>query len=97
MTQDLRNGMHIRLVAPRTWRVHTIATVRDLSSREAEKVVDEGEKQRLHYIDTFFVLDSHQPFLHDLVIDNSRFNLVQIAEIVFAALGSRFGETLVSA
>jgi cytidylate kinase len=97
VTQDLRNGMHIRLVAPRAWRVHTIATVRALPLREAEKVVDEGEKQRRHYIDTFFVLDSHQPFLHDLVIDNSRFNLVQIAEIVFAALGSRFGETLVSA
>jgi cytidylate kinase len=97
VTQDLRNGMHIRLVAPRTWRVHTIATVRDLSLREAEKVVEEGEKQRLRYIDTFFVLDSQQPFLPDLVIDNSRFNLVQIAEIVFGALGSRFGETLVSA
>jgi cytidylate kinase len=65
--------------------------------REAEKVVEEGEKQRLRYIDTFFVLDSQQPFLPDLVIDNSRFNLVQIAEIVFGALGSRFGETLVSA
>jgi hypothetical protein len=31
------------------------------------------------------------------VIDNSRFNLAQIAEIVFTALGARFGETLVSA
>jgi len=96
-TQDLRNGVHIRLVAPRAWRVHTIAAVRNLSVREAEKTVAEGEKQRHQYINTFFVLDPDFPFHHDLVIDNSRFNLVQIVEIVFAALSARFGETLVSA
>lgn len=97
VTQDLRNGLHLRLVAPRLWRIHTIAAVRNLSPREAEKTVDEGEKQRHHYINTFFVLDHGFPFHHDLVIDNSRFNLVQIVEIVFTALSARFGETLVSA
>jgi cytidylate kinase len=97
VTQDLRNGMHIRLVAPRTWRVHAIATNRNLSMSEAEKTVTEGEKQRHHYINTFFVLDPQFPFPHDLVIDNSRFNLMQIVEIVFTALSARFGETLVGA
>ena len=43
------------------------------------------------------MLDPGFPFHHDLVIDNSRFNLVQIVEIVFAALSARFGQTLVSA
>ena len=97
VTQDLRNGMHIRLVAPRAWRVHAIAANRNLSMTEAEKTVTEGEKQRHHYINTFFVLDPQFPFPHDLVIDNSRFNLMQIVEIVFTALGARFGETLVGA
>ena len=97
VTQDLRNGMHIRLVAPRAWRVHAIAANRNLSTSEAEKTVTEGEKQRHHYINTFFVLDPLFPFPHDLVIDNSRFNLMQIVEIVFTALGARFGETLVGA
>jgi cytidylate kinase len=97
VTQDLRNGMHIRLVAPRAWRVQAIAANRNLSTSEAEKTVAEGEKQRHHYINTFFVLDPDFPFPHDLVIDNSRFNLMQIVEIVFTALGARFGETLVSA
>lgn len=97
VTQDLRNGVHIRLVAPRSWRVHAIATNRNLSLAKAEKTVTEGERQRQHYINTFFVLDPHYPFPHDLVIDNSRFNLMQIVEIVFTALGARFGDTLVSA
>src|SRR5579871_3210283 len=97
VTQDLRNGMHIRLVAPHAWRVHTVADRRNLAIQEAEKMVDEGEKQRHQYLKTFFVLDPNFPFHHDLVIDNSRFNLMQIVEIIFAALSARFGETLVSA
>jgi cytidylate kinase len=97
VTQDLRNGLHVRLVAPRAWRIHTIAANRNLPIREAEKTVDEGEKQRSRYISTYFVLDHGFPFHHDLVIDNSRFNLVQIVEIVFAALSARFGDTLISA
>jgi cytidylate kinase len=97
VTQDLKNGLHVRLVAPRDWRVHKIAADRNLSQREAEKIVDQGEKERHHFIATFFVLDPQNPFHHDLIIDNSRFNLAQIAEIVFASLGARFGETLVGA
>jgi cytidylate kinase len=97
VTQDLRNGLHIRLVAPRAWRIHTVAANHNLAIHEAEKMVDEGEKQRNRYISTYFVLDHGFPFHHDLVIDNSRFNLVQIVEIVFAALSARFGDTLVRA
>jgi Cytidylate kinase-like family len=97
VTQDLKNGLHIRLVAPRSWRIHAIASNHDLSFREAETVVSQGEEDRRHYIETFFVVDPHHPFHHDLVIDNSRFNLAQIVEIIFTALSVWFGETLVSA
>lgn len=96
-TQDLRNGLHVRLVAPRVWRVHKIATDRNIPAHEAEVIVDAGERQRHHYIATFFILDPQNGLHHDLIIDNSRFNLLQIAEIVFTALGARFGETLVGA
>jgi len=96
ITQDLPNGLHIRLVAPREWRVHTVADRRNLSLEEASRVVAEGEKQRNHYLNTFFALDPQFPFHYDLVIDKSRFNLSQIVEIVITALSARFGETLLS-
>ena len=95
ITQDLKNGLHIRLIAPRLWRVARIADERNLSHHDAEKVVSEGERSRAHCLETFFRQDQSQPFQHDLTIDNSQFNLAQIAEIVFTALGARFGETLV--
>ena len=95
ITQDLKNGLHVRLVAPRDWRVNKVADERSLARAEAEKVVTEGERGRTHYVETFFSQDTAHPFHHDLIIDNSRFNLAQIAEIVFTALSTRFGPTLV--
>ena len=97
VTQDLRTGLRIRLIAPRDWRVYRISTDRNIPHWEAERIVDEGEKQRQQYLSTFFVVDRENPFHPDLIIDNSRFNLVQIAEIVYSALNARFGEILVGA
>jgi cytidylate kinase len=97
VTRDLKTGLHVRLVAPRAWRIHRVADLRQLSHRDAEKMVDQCEKEREKFLQTFFVHDPHTIHCHDVIIDNSRFNLAQIAEIVFAALGARFGETLVNA
>ena len=97
ITQDLKTGLHVRLVASRAWRVHKISVDRGIPQREAEIVVGEGEKQRDNFLRTFFTHDPQHPFHHDLIIDASAFNLAQAAEIVFTALGARFGETLVGA
>lgn len=97
VTQDLKTGLQVRLVAPRGWRIHRVADVQQLSYREAEKVVDQFEKEREKFMQTFFVQEPHIMHDHDVTIDNSRFNLAQIAEIVFTALSVRFGETLVGA
>lgn len=95
VTQDLKTGLHIRLVAPHSWRVHKVASDRNLSPAEADHIVRAGQRERQHFLNTFFAQDPEHPFHHDLVIDNSRFNLAQLAEIVFAALSARFGEILV--
>lgn len=97
ITQDLKTSLHVRLVAPFGWRVQRLATDRQLPYQEAEKIVTAGERERARFIATFFHHDPAHPFHHDLVIDNARFNLAQIAEIIFTALGARFGAQLVSA
>ncbi len=97
ITQDLKTGMHIRLTAPRAWRVQRLAHDYELTTHQAAKKVDELTQQRDRFIGTFFAHDPEHPFHHDLILDNSRFNLAQLAEIVFTALGARFGERLVGA
>jgi len=95
ITQDLKTGLHVRLVAPRDWRISQLASKRNVSHGDAERLVNEGDEQREKFLQTFFVQDPRQPFHHDLVLDASRFNLDQVTEIVFTALSVRYGETLV--
>ncbi len=94
LTQDLKNGFHVRLVAPREWRVERTAVIREVSHEEAGHIVDQLQKERDRFIHTFFTQDPDRPFYHDLVIDNSRFNDTQLAELVFDALVVRFGSAL---
>jgi cytidylate kinase len=94
ITSNLRTGLHVRLVAPREWRIHHVATERDLSHAEAAKFVDKSEAERVCFIQTFFIRDRSTPVRFDLVIDCSRFNRDQVAELILGALELRFGQAL---
>jgi cytidylate kinase len=97
VTQDLKTALHVRLVAPRGWRVYKIASTRELTHDEAEALVSRREKEREQFLKTYFVQDPAHPFYHDLVLDNARFNLDQMVEIILCALAARFGEQLIGA
>ena len=97
LTQDLKTGTHVRLVAPRDFRIHTFAHRFDLSLQEATEQVAKGEKERERYLRTVCVHDPTHSYYHDLIIDRSRFNTTQIAEIICLALRQRFGDRLASA
>jgi cytidylate kinase len=92
-TRDMKNALHIRLVAPRPWRIERIAEWKNLSVKEAEGDVARGEAQRDTFLKTFFLQSPSHPF--HLVINNSIFRAPQMAEIIFTSLTARFGEILV--
>lgn len=94
ITQKLKNGLHVRLVAPRKWRIQRVASLRNVPYSEAERIVEKLHSQRAHFLRTFFLQNPEEPFHFSLVIDNSQFTLAQIAEIVVAAVTTRFGERL---
>ena len=94
LTPDLKTGLHVRLVAPRAWRVHHVQLERRLTEREASALVAKSEAERAHFLETFFVQDPAQPVHFDLTIDCSRFDPAQVAEIIFCALSVRFHERL---
>jgi cytidylate kinase len=92
ITQDLKTGLHVRLVAPRRHRVHTYADTHQLPLADAERLVIQGEKERERYLQTVWCHDPTQTHYHDLTFDVSRFNLQQMAEIISVALWQRFEE-----
>jgi cytidylate kinase len=97
ITQDLKTGTHVRLVAPRDFRIHAFAHRSDLTPQESAKQVVNGEKERERYLRTACVHDPIHSHYHDLIVDRSRFNTIQIAEIICLALHQRFGDRLTSA
>jgi cytidylate kinase len=97
LTHDLKTGLHVRLVAHREWRIQKVAQAHGMTLRDAEKYIVQGEKERDHFVHTFFVQDREHPFNFDSTIDNSRFDVAQIAEVALAALQARFGQSLLAA
>jgi len=89
ITKDLKSGLHVRLTAPREWRVHRVAASRKVSESTAEQTVAEIERERAHFLQTFFIHDPEHPFVHDLTIDASQFAPVEIADIIGAAVQIR--------
>lgn len=94
ITQDLKTGLHVRLVAPRSWRVQKFAEKHSVTYHQAEEILNIGERERARFLRTFFVQSGDTDSYHDLILDNSRFNMLQLTEIVFAALSCRYGEVL---
>lgn len=92
ITQDLKTGLHVRLVAPRRHRIHVYAETHAVPLGDAERLVLEGEKERERYLQTLYLGDPHQLHYHDLTFDVSRFNQQQMAEIIAVALWQRFTE-----
>jgi cytidylate kinase len=95
ITQDLKTGLHIKLIAPLDWRALRVSSTREVSHGEAKKIVTAGERRREQYMRKHFVEHPEHVIHPDLVIDNSRFNLVQMGEIVFTAVSTRLGKLLV--
>lgn len=86
LTRDLEAGLHVQLVAPRDWRIRNVAAWYHLSVSEAEKLLEQREREREHFLQTFFVMPPPEAVLHHLVLDNSRFSVARMAEIVCAAI-----------
>jgi cytidylate kinase len=93
-THNLTNGLHVRLVAPRAWRVRKLADTRRLDLREAEKLLDQSQAERDRFIRAFFRFDPDRPFLYDLTLNNGRFDIEHMTDLVILALQSAFGDAL---
>jgi hypothetical protein len=90
LTQDLHTGLHVRIVAPREWRIKKVARVRALSLAEAEAIVNAGEQLRNHFLNTFFAQDPEHRFRFDITLDNGRLGVEQMSDIIATTIHCKF-------
>ncbi|MCK5565241.1 MAG: cytidylate kinase-like family protein [Planctomycetes bacterium] len=84
-TADLSNGLSIRIEAPKTWRVIRVSRRESLAKEAAAAKIDQVEKDRRHLRKIYEENNKREPAFN-LVIDNSMFNIDQIADQVIYAM-----------
>jgi len=84
-TADLQNGLSVRIEAPRQWRITRVSYREKLSRQAATARIDEIEKQRRHLRKIYEQKNPREPAFN-LLIDNSMFDLEQIAGLIMFAM-----------
>ena len=75
---------------PETRRARTRAE-RDVSEKEAEKLVSRGDANRADYIKRFYKLSAELPTHYDVVVNTDRLSVEQAVDIVVRAASSAPG------
>jgi len=83
-TVDLENGLSVRIEGSKEWRIARVAVREKLSRQAAIARIEVIDRQRKHLRKIYEEKNPRQPAFN-LVIDNSMFNIEQVAEqIIFA-------------
>jgi cytidylate kinase len=79
-----RDAIHVKVVAPRDWRVRAVAERLDLSPEEAGKLTDETDKNRARYHRQHYQRDWSDATNYHLVINTAALGLDGAAEAIVA-------------
>jgi cytidylate kinase len=79
---DIKNALHIRLVAPSEYKIRSIMEKNHLGHEEARKFIIEEEKDRLTYRKAVTDKHSDQPELFDVTFNRAEFSTESIVEFI---------------
>ena len=83
---DTPAALHLRLVAPKAWRAHRMATLEGWSEEQALARSTEVDRTRDRFTRYFFGVAANQPAQYDLIVNSSRLPLDEVAAVVAAAV-----------
>jgi cytidylate kinase len=90
ITRELRDGFHIRLVAPMRTRIERLMAERHCDAATAEAELSRTDNARRRYVQTHFGQDIDDPHDYDLVINTDRVSPATAADLVLGAMRDRF-------
>lgn len=97
IARDIRNALHIRLVAPFYWRVENVMKKKEMDLETAEEYVIDTDEKRFNLIHSF--LDKKPlsiDYLFDGIINRSSFSIQEIAEFVTAMYEKKVARLMTS-
>ena len=82
---DHPGAVHVRLQAPREWRVAAYARAEVVDRRRAEHAIDHEDHVQRDWVRKLFHVDVDDASLFSLVVDASRFSVDRIVDVLLAA------------
>jgi len=79
-------GIHVRIVAPYSWRLHHLEHIHKLSREEAEKELKEKENARNSFITDFTGMDIHDTSNYHITFNNAKNSPDMMADIILEYL-----------
>lgn len=89
IAKDIKNSLHIRLVAPLDYRIKNIMENNSLNREEAIQFIDKVEKERMAFRKAISGVDTRQGELFDISINRAMFNDEEIVDIVEYAVNKK--------
>src|SRR6267378_3181290 len=78
------DALHVYVVAPRPWRVKLAVERLGVNPAEADKVVDETDRQRDQYVRTYYGRQRQDVVNYDMVVNTEKLGIDGAAALVVA-------------
>ncbi|MDD3569341.1 MAG: cytidylate kinase-like family protein [Bacteroidales bacterium] len=88
IARHIKKSIHIRLIAPHSWRVNVIKKRFNLTTTEATSLVNETDKRRDTFME-FFRGNKPDNELFDLMLNRSRLSTEEIVEQIYTLAKER--------
>jgi len=81
-----RDALHVRLVAPKEFRINAVANRLGIAPGEAEKILEETDRARARYHRQYYQRDSRDPVGYHMVLNTAALGVDGAARLVVAAV-----------
>ena len=89
ITSDIKNSLHIRLVAPPEFRIKSIMEKNKLTHEQAVRFISEEEKDRLAYRSALKDKQSEHAEIFDITFNRAEFSTESIVDFVLFIMDKR--------
>ncbi len=86
LTQKMKGGIDVKVVAPLEWRIKKIAKQRNISPEESEEIIVGQDVKRRSVFNEVIKYDIMDPYKYHIVINNKRFTNENAARLIIETM-----------
>ncbi len=84
------DALHVLVVASKTWRMQHAIAVRHIDPVQADRIVEETDRERDRYVKSHYGRARQDPANYDLVVNTEKLGIDGAADLVVAAARNRW-------